>query len=49
MRTWKTLAFGILAPFLAAGLGMATYVTLTRASTDRDRDFMLRLPSPRSR
>lgn len=43
MRTWKTLVSGILAPFLAAGLGMATYVMLTKASTDRDRDFMLRL------
>jgi peroxiredoxin len=43
MRTWKTLAFGILAPFLTARLGMTTYATLTAASTDRDRDFMFRL------
>lgn len=39
----KTLIAGILAPVVAAGLGAATYLVLTRASTDRDADFMFRL------
>jgi peroxiredoxin len=43
MRTWRTLIAGVLAPFLAAGLGLATYMTLTRASGDPDRDFVFRL------
>ena len=43
MRTARTLLSGILAPFLAAWLGLTTYRTLTEASTDHDRDFVFRL------
>jgi peroxiredoxin len=43
MRTARTLVFGILAPFMAAVLGMAVYNTLTRASVDHERDFVFRL------
>lgn len=39
----RTLVAGLLAPLIAAGLGMVTYRTLTRASVDRDADFMFRL------
>jgi cytochrome c biogenesis protein CcmG, thiol:disulfide interchange protein DsbE len=43
MVRYRTLLVGLLAPFAAAFLGSRTYVLLTRASTDRDRDFVLRL------
>jgi peroxiredoxin len=39
----RTLVAGILSPIAAAGLGVLTYGTLTRASADRDADFVFRL------
>jgi peroxiredoxin len=39
----RTLYTGLLSPFVSAGLGILTYGTLTRASVDRDADFMFRL------
>jgi len=39
----RTLVAGIASPFAAAGLGALTYTTLTRASADRDSDFIFRL------
>jgi peroxiredoxin len=39
----RTLLSGIASPVAAAALGAATYTTLTRASADRDADFIFRL------
>jgi cytochrome c biogenesis protein CcmG, thiol:disulfide interchange protein DsbE len=39
----RTLIAGIIAPLAAAELGTYTYRALTRASTDRDSDFVFRL------
>ena len=41
--TRKTLVAGILAPIMAGALGAGTYLVLTRASSDRDADFVFRL------
>ena len=38
-----TLWAGVASPFAAAGLGLFVYRSLTRASADRDADFVLRL------
>jgi peroxiredoxin len=38
-----TLIFGVLSPILAAVLGIGTYMVLTRASENRDADFVFRL------
>ncbi len=43
LSTYRTLIAGILSPALGAGLGILVYITLTRASTDRDADFLFRL------
>ncbi len=40
---YRTLTLGILSPIFAAGLGSTVYTALTRASEDRDADFMFRL------
>jgi peroxiredoxin len=40
---YRTLIVGILSPVLAGFLGSTVYVTLTRASENRDRDFIFRL------
>jgi peroxiredoxin len=40
---YKTLILGILSPIFAAFLGSATYTLLTRASENRDADFVFRL------
>ncbi len=45
MASHRTLVSGIISPFLAAGLGLATYRVLTAASVDRDADFVFRLAS----
>jgi len=39
----RTLITGLLAPFVAAGLGIVVYATLTSSSADPDSDFVLRL------
>lgn len=39
----RTLIAGIASPILAAALGAGVYTALTRASTDRDADFVFRL------
>jgi peroxiredoxin len=39
----RTLIAGLISPFAAAGLGLLVYLTLTRASADRDADFGFRL------
>lgn len=39
----RTLIAGITSPILAAALGAGVYTALTRASTDRDADFVFRL------
>lgn len=43
LSKYRTLIFGILSPVLAAAIGFGVYRTLTRASTDRDSDFVFRL------
>jgi peroxiredoxin len=43
LSTHRTLIAGILSPILAAALGAGVYMTLTRASADRDADFVFRL------
>lgn len=43
LSTYRTLVAGILSPALGAGLGGLVYSTLTRASTNRDADFVFRL------
>ena len=43
LSTHKTLITGILSPILAAALGAGVYMVLTRASADRDADFVFRL------
>jgi thiol-disulfide isomerase/thioredoxin len=43
LSSYRTLLAGLVAPFAAAGLGFYVYRTLTRASTDRDADFVFRL------
>ncbi len=40
---YRTLVAGIASPVAAAALGALTYGTLTRASADRDADFVFRL------
>ncbi len=40
---FRTLWAGVASPFAAAGLGLFVYRSLTRASTDRDADFVFRL------
>jgi peroxiredoxin len=40
---YPTLIAGLASPFAAAALGALTYSTLTRASADRDADFVFRL------
>jgi peroxiredoxin len=39
----RTFIAGVLSPIAAAGLGVLTYLTLTRTSVDRDADFVFRL------
>jgi peroxiredoxin len=41
--SYRTLAAGIASPVAAAAFGALTYSTLTRASDDRDADFVFRL------
>ncbi len=41
--SYRTLIAGILSPALGAGLGILVYTSLTRASSDRDADFVFRL------
>jgi hypothetical protein len=43
LSAFRVLIAGLLSPFAAAFLGMFVYSRLTRASTDRDADFMFRL------
>jgi peroxiredoxin len=43
LSSHRTLLAGIASPFAAAGLGLVVYRTLTRASADRDADFVFRL------
>lgn len=43
LSTYRVLIAGILSPLATALLGMLVYVTLTRASSDRDKDFVFRL------
>jgi len=43
MSKYLTLVCGLLSPVAAAALGMFTYRALTRASADRDADFVFRL------
>lgn len=43
LGTYRTLIAGILSPILAAALGAGVYIGLTRASVDRDADFVFRL------
>lgn len=43
MSSKRTLASGIVSPFLAAAFGLATYRALTAASSDRDADFLFRM------
>ena len=43
LSSYRTLIAGILSPVLGAGLGILVYTTLTRASSDRDADFVFRL------
>jgi len=43
MSKYWTLIFGLLSPVLAALLGTGTYMVLTRASEDRDADYVFRL------
>jgi thiol-disulfide isomerase/thioredoxin len=45
LSTHKTLIAGIASPIFAAALGAGVYMALTRASTDRDADFVFRLTS----
>jgi peroxiredoxin len=40
---YRTLILGILSPVFTAGLGSTVYTTLTRASENRDADFVFRL------
>ena len=40
---FRTLWAGVASPFAAAGLGLFVYRSLTRASADRDADFVFRL------
>ena len=40
---FRTLWVGVASPFAAAGLGLFVYRSLTRASADRDADFVFRL------
>jgi thiol-disulfide isomerase/thioredoxin len=43
LSSFRTLFFGVLAPFAAAVIGRFTYRSLTQASADRDADFLTRL------
>jgi peroxiredoxin len=43
LSTYRTLVVGIASPVLAAAIGAGVYSALTRASTDRDADFVFRL------
>jgi len=43
LSAYRVLIAGILSPLAAAFLGMQVYTILTRASVDRDKDFVLRL------
>ena len=43
LRQYRVLIVGILSPLMTAFLGIVVYGTLTRASTDRNQDFVLRL------
>ena len=43
LSRYRVLIAGILSPPAAAYLGMLVYATLTRASPDRDKDFVFRL------
>lgn len=43
LSSYRTLVAGILSPILAAALGAVVYMTLTRASADRDADYVFRL------
>ena len=43
LSTHRTLIAGISSPILAAALGAVVYMALTRASVDRDADFVFRL------
>lgn len=43
LSSYRVLIAGILSPPAAALFGMQVYSTLTRASADRDKDFVLRL------
>jgi len=43
LSKYRTLVAGIVSPILAALLGAGVYIGLTRASVDRDADFVFRL------
>jgi thiol-disulfide isomerase/thioredoxin len=43
LSSFRTLLIGVLAPFAAGAIGRFTYRSLTRASADRDADFLFRL------
>ena len=43
VSSYRVLIAGILSPLAAALFGMVVYATLTRASADRDKDFVFRL------
>jgi len=43
LSSYRVLIAGILSPLAAALFGMVVYATLTRASADRDKDFVFRL------
>ena len=43
LSSYRVLIAGILSPVAAALFGMVVYATLTRASADRDKDFVFRL------
>jgi len=43
LSSYRVLIAGILSPLAAAFFGMAVYTTLTKASADRDKDFVFRL------
>ena len=43
LSSYRVLIAGILSPLAAALIGMVVYATLTRASAERDKDFVFRL------
>src|SRR5688572_21779099 len=43
LRKYRVMIVGMLSPLMAAFLGIVVYAALTRASADRNQDFVLRL------